>query len=296
MGEIIVSKKSLEDALKENNIWTGLKKAKAYYQTKDGLFNDISKELAMVELEENSLDSRKKAYNQIQVIGDKYFRGIDAGRDILFFGTSSLFWSYYGIGLAKSVADFSQISTPVVKELAQLVEKPLRFVADKIPYALPHFDKAGHLGMGLAIGRTTEWFAENVLSWYNQKKPDVDDVAEDIRKSFLVHFGFQAGATYAWAMLKENIDEFAGGVKSLADVGATMGGQALNGLMSYARSRKYSVVINEMRVRLYELGMDDDGKPLSKNAGYYDIKVPFLKASAVKKAIHNAKGWTDIVK
>ena len=261
-----------------------IKKSYTYFLPSSFLKRKIEKDLDTLAISDDPMEN----YLEIQRVGYEYLRGLDMGRNSLFAILTLASFGYYGVGLAKAVSDFSAISAPVVKDIAQLVEKPLRFLADKAPYAFPEYDKAGHLAVGLLIGRAVEALSSKILE-HVYKGRDVDDIAAEKNKTYAFHTVTQLLATGMWALNKEYLDALLGGVKSIYDVVATLGGQFVNAVMSYSLANKYSVVINAMRKRLYELGMDDDGNPLPQEKKFKEVKVPIMKVREVKKAVKKRK-------
>jgi hypothetical protein len=198
-------------------------------------------------------------YYTVQEIGKKYVNGIKTGAKITFWAIATPFGAYF------------------------LAGTPLPYIG-RIAY-LPQADKAGHAAVGMGIG----WFTGKVhskLDDYFHFWEDVDDTYKRRNKHLLLRFGLEFIANIAAGVGKEIFDKYHGGVSSVADAMATIGGgQLVNGLLEYTRAGKYEVVVNEMRRRLYELGLDDDGNALPEGKSYEPVKLTLSKAHNVSKAV-----------
>lgn len=308
-----VSQDEIKKALKENGFFAGIKNSDAYFRTRKGINKKMKKELDKITLDEfASQDNKKKAYLEIQKITDKYIRGIDAGRLELSIGLSTVFWSYYALGIAKNVADFSQVGlfkpiydAPILGKAAAGLEAGLHAVADKVAFAFPQFDKFGHVGLGMIVGgvveKVTDYATEKYQRWKAKKRKktsDADDIAEAKVNAIYYHLPAQAGATSTIAVLKERLDDKIGGVNSMWDVAATIGGQLINAAMSVTKAAKYSTVIDTARKKLQEFGMDDDGNVLVriKNMDQYEFYVPRKDSAKFNKAFKNGDNYRQYLK
>ncbi len=230
------------------DIVEGIKNSHLYFRRRKSIAERISNEL-----------SNANSYNEVQEIGKKYVNGIKTGAKITFWGLASPFGAYF------------------------LAGTPLPYVG-RIAY-LPHADKAGHAAVGMGVG----WFTGKIhsrLDDYLHSGEDVDDTTERRNKNLLARFGLEFAANIVVGVGKEVYDKFYGGVSSLADAMATIGGgQVINGILEYTRAGKYEIIVNQMRKRLLELGLDDDGNPLEEPREYKPVKITLTKAHKVKKAV-----------
>lgn len=230
----------------------GIKHFHLYFRRKESIKKRIREELAKVD-----------DYYAVQNVGKKYVNGIRTGAKITFWGILTPFGGYF------------------------LAGTPLPYVG-RLAY-LPQADKAGHAAVGIGIG----WFTGKIhskLDDYFHFWEDVDDSIERKNKHILLRFGLESLANITAGIGKEVYDKFYGGVSSVADAMATIGGgQLVNGILEYTRAGKYEVVVNEMRIRLRELGLDDDGHPISHGEVYVPVKLTLSKAHKVSKAIKKGK-------
>ncbi|MCD6575598.1 MAG: hypothetical protein J7K73_00365 [Nanoarchaeota archaeon] len=228
----------------------GIKNSHLYLRGRESINQRIEKEL-----------SQADSYEAVQEIGKKYINGIRTGAKLTFWGLTAPFSAYF------------------------LAGTPLPYVG-RLAY-LPHADKAGHAAVGMGIG----WIVGKLhskLDDYFHFWEDVDDAAERRNKNTLLRFGLEFVANISAGVGKEVYDKFHGGVASLADAIATIGvGQLINGILEYTRAGKYEIIINQMRKRLRELGLDDDGNALPVEKEYKPIKITISKAHKVRKAIYD---------